>query len=49
VAGSGLEDFLDDFDGSALDTDVWVPHYLPQRSSQAERAATYSVAGPSCA
>jgi hypothetical protein len=45
MEGSGLEDFLDDFDGSALDTDVWVPHYLPQWSSRAESAATYSVAG----
>jgi hypothetical protein len=37
-------DFLDDFDGSDLDTDVWVPHYLPQWSSRAESAATYTVA-----
>ncbi|HEV2875462.1 MAG TPA: glycoside hydrolase family 16 protein [Thermoleophilaceae bacterium] len=41
----GSTDFLDDFDGSALDTGVWVPHYLPQWSSRAESAATYSVAG----
>jgi hypothetical protein len=40
VAGS----FLDDFDGSDLDTGVWVPHYLPHWSSRAESAPTYSVA-----
>jgi hypothetical protein len=38
-------DFLDDFDGPALDTDVWVPHYLPQWSSRADSAATYAVTG----
>jgi Glycosyl hydrolases family 16 len=37
--------FSDDFDGAALDTDVWVPHYLPQWSSRAESAAVYDVAG----
>jgi glycosyl hydrolase family 16 len=37
--------FLDDFDGPELNTEVWVPHYLPQWSSRAESAATYSVAG----
>jgi hypothetical protein len=37
--------FRDDFDGPGLDTEVWVPHYLPQWSSRAETAATYSVAG----
>lgn len=31
----------DDFD--ALDTEVWVPHYLPHWSSRAESAATYAV------
>jgi hypothetical protein len=41
----GVEEFVDDFDGPGLDTDVWVPHYLPQWSSRAESAATYSVAG----
>jgi hypothetical protein len=35
--------FRDDFDGPALDTAVWVPHYLPQWSSRAESAATYAV------
>jgi hypothetical protein len=37
--------FDDDFDGTALDTEVWVPHYLPQWSSRAESAATYAIAG----
>jgi glycosyl hydrolase family 16 len=40
----GSADFRDDFDGSDLDTSVWVPHYLPQWSSRAESAATYAVA-----
>ena len=34
----------DDFDGTDLDTQVWIPHYLPQWSSRAETAATYEVA-----
>jgi hypothetical protein len=38
-------EFRDDFDGSELDTDVWVPHYLPMWSSRAESAATYELAG----
>jgi hypothetical protein len=38
-------DFAEEFDGPALDTDVWVPHYLPQWSSRAESAATYAVEG----
>ena len=37
--------FSDDFDGSHLDTEVWVPHYLPQWSSRAESGAVYEVAG----
>jgi hypothetical protein len=37
-------EFLDDFDGADLDTEVWVPHYLPMWSSRAESAATYAVA-----
>ena len=37
--------FSDDFDGSDLDTDVWIPHYLPMWSSRAESAATFAVAG----
>jgi hypothetical protein len=36
-------DFLDHFDAPGLDTEVWVPHYLPQWSSREESAATYSV------
>jgi hypothetical protein len=36
--------FSNDFDGSELDTDVWVPHYLPMWSSRAETAASYAVA-----
>src|SRR5919109_1296615 len=38
------EPFRDDFDGPELDTEVWVPHYLPQWSSRAESAATYTIA-----
>jgi Glycosyl hydrolases family 16 len=37
--------FFDDFDGSDLDTRVWVPHYLPMWSSRAESAATYDSVG----
>jgi hypothetical protein len=37
--------FFDDFDGTGLDLEAWVPHYLPQWSSRAESAATYEVAG----
>lgn len=36
-------DFLDDFDGTDLDRDVWVPHYLPMWSSREASAATYAV------
>jgi hypothetical protein len=39
------EAFSDDFNASGLDTDVWVPHYLPMWSSQAQSAATYAVVG----
>ena len=35
--------FSDEFDGSDLDTEVWIPHYLPMWSSRAESAATFSV------
>jgi hypothetical protein len=35
--------FADDFDGSTLDREAWVPHYLPQWSSRAATAATYAV------
>jgi hypothetical protein len=37
--------FFDDFDGSELGTEVWIPHYLPHWSSRAESAATYVVTG----
>jgi hypothetical protein len=37
--------FVEDFDGSDLDTRVWIPHYLPMWSSRAESAASYSVGG----
>jgi Glycosyl hydrolases family 16 len=40
-----VSEFLDDFDGPGLDAEVWLPHYLPQWSSRAESAATYTVAG----
>ena len=36
-------DFSDEFDGSDLDTEVWIPHYLPMWSSRAESAATYAL------
>jgi hypothetical protein len=36
--------FADEFDAPALDTEVWIPHYLPQWSSRAESAATYAIA-----
>jgi Glycosyl hydrolases family 16 len=39
------EPFVDDFEASDLDTDVWVPHYLPMWSSRAESVATYRVDG----
>ena len=39
------DDMLDHFEGSDLNGDVWIPHYLPQWSSRAETAATYEVAG----
>jgi hypothetical protein len=37
--------FFDDFDGPALDLEVWLPHYLPQWSSRVLSAATYEVGG----
>ena len=36
--------FRDDFDGVDLDRDVWLPHYLPAWSSQAETRASYHLA-----
>ena len=38
-----MTEFADDFDGTDLDRDVWVPHYLPQWSSRAATAACYEV------
>jgi hypothetical protein len=35
--------FEDHFDASALDTAVWLPHYLPAWSSRAATAATYEI------
>jgi len=35
--------FEDHFDSPALDTDVWLPHYLPAWSSRAATAATYQL------
>ncbi|WP_193605514.1 glycoside hydrolase family 16 protein [Nocardioides dongkuii] len=36
-------DFSDDFRGPTLDTDVWLPHYLPAWSSRAESAASFRI------
>ena len=33
----------EDFDGEALDTSVWLPHYLPMWSSRAATAASYRL------
>lgn len=35
--------FEDDFDGSTLDTDVWLPHDLPAWSSRRATAAMYEI------
>ena len=35
--------FADEFDGTTLNTEVWVPHYLPARSSREASAAAYEV------
>jgi hypothetical protein len=35
--------FEDHFDGPTLDTEVWVPHYLPAWSSRAATAAAYDI------
>ena len=40
-AGYRLE-FSDNFQGTALDTDKWLPHYLPQWSSRERTRARYS-------
>jgi hypothetical protein len=36
-------DFHDEFDGSELDPDKWVPYYLPQWSSRALSAPRYRL------
>jgi hypothetical protein len=36
-------DFTERFPGPGLDTDVWLPHYLPAWSSRAASAASYSL------
>lgn len=36
--------FRDDFDGPGLDTDVWLPHYLPAWSSREATVASHRVA-----
>ncbi|WP_073252357.1 glycoside hydrolase family 16 protein [Cryptosporangium aurantiacum] len=38
---------MDDFDGAELNTDVWLPHYLPAWSSRAATRASYTVAASS--
>jgi len=43
MAGCRDVAFLDHFDGPGLDTEVWIPHYLPMWSSRAQSAATYAV------
>jgi hypothetical protein len=45
LPGVSPAQFSDDFDAAQLNTDVWVPHYLPQWSSRAQSAATYEVTG----
>ena len=42
-AGTARHGWYDDFDGPALDTTVWLPHYLPAWSSRAASAASYHV------
>lgn len=37
--------FHDDFTGDDLNRQTWIPHYLPQWSSRAQSAATYTVTG----
>jgi hypothetical protein len=40
--------FADEFDGTDLDRDVWLPHYLPAWSSRAESRATTPSATRPC-
>jgi hypothetical protein len=37
--------FRDDFEGPALDTSVWLPHYLPAWSSREQTRASYHLDG----
>lgn len=39
------EAFVDRFEGAALDTAIWLPHYLPAWSSRAQTAAAYRLEG----
>jgi hypothetical protein len=41
----GVAVFLDDFDDPDLDTDVWLPHYLPMWSSREDTRASYRLEG----
>ena len=43
TVGRVLPEFADEFVGPALDTSVWVPHYLPAWSSRAATAAAYEI------
>jgi Glycosyl hydrolases family 16 len=38
-------EFEDTFEGDVLDTERWIPHYLPHWSSRARSAARYRVGG----
>ena len=44
ASATAREVFTDDFAGTALDTDVWLPHYLPAWSSRAASRASQRVA-----
>ena len=35
--------FAEEFEGPALDTSVWIPHYLPAWSSREASAAAYEL------
>ncbi|HET7351952.1 MAG TPA: glycoside hydrolase family 16 protein [Marmoricola sp.] len=35
--------FVEDFDGTELDREIWLPHYLPMWSSRARTAASYRL------
>jgi hypothetical protein len=42
--GSLVLEFEDDFDGADLDSDKWLPHYLPHWSSREAACARYTIA-----